>query len=117
MLTFDQLKTNLKEATHNSAAVDLGPHTKGMKPYSHGTYHKGFIDKTGDLKVSHKKVHDAAIKAGYRHTGSRDAGNGKTVHMYTKTAGPYADHKMDIRTHTGTGRVWTIDHDTTKDNS
>jgi len=116
MKTFKQIL----ESTKDYSAVKLDDHTKGMKKYSHGPYHTGYVDKEMSSGVSHKKLHTAAKAAGYTYYRKSDTnigGKDMTYHMYTKGGGPYTDHHMTITTPKGSDKVWNVEHKTAKDNS
>lgn len=111
---------NILSEITDHRAINLEPHTKGMKKYSHGTNHVGYIDKEMNAGVSHKKLHSALKDAGYAYTEKSDGsigGKEMTYHSYTKAGGPFTDHHVTITTPKGSGKVWNIEHKTSKDNS
>ena len=107
---------SLDEA-NNFDKINLSKHTKGLKAYSHGKHHEGYVDKGGG-NVVHKDIHKHALASGYHH--SRTFGDfaikGGQVHTYTKNAGPYATHSLAVHTN-GAGKVWNIEHGTHVDHS
>jgi len=118
-MIFEMIKEKLDEAK-DFTAINLAPITKGMKKYSHGQNHTGYVDKDFKTGASHKKMHDALTKSGYNYFKKTDGKIGDmdiTYHMYSKSAGPYADHNLTITTQKGNGKVWNVEHKTVKDNS
>ena len=116
MLTFSHFISE----SNDFKSINLGPHTKGMKKYSHGDNHVGYHDPEFKSGVTHKKLHSALVKAGYRYHRKDDGrigGKDVTYHLYHKPAGPYADHHLHIITPKGSGKVQTVEHKTIKDNS
>lgn len=116
MLSFSQFISEAKDIE----PVDLDPFVKGMKKYSHDDNHVGYVDKQFKSGVMYKKIHDALTKSGYKNFRKSDSKIGDmdvTYHMYSKSAGPYADHNLTITTQKGSGKVWNIEHKTAKDNS
>ncbi|MDA1317389.1 MAG: hypothetical protein O3B87_05215, partial [bacterium] len=84
-----------------------------MKKYSHGRDHVGYLDKEFKSGVTHKKIHDVLTKSGYNYFKKSDNKIGNmevTYHMYSKAAGPYADHNLTLTTQKGSSKVWNIDH-------
>lgn len=100
----------------NFDKIDLSKHTAGMKSFSHGPHHQGYLDHGG--KDIHKKLHQHALKSGYQQSRSfKDfAVKGGHVHTYTKAGGPYADHHLAIHTNAA-GKVWHVEHSTHVDRS
>jgi hypothetical protein len=116
MITFKQLLEQVKDFS----TLNLEPHTKGMKKYSHGPDHVGYVDKEMKSGASHKKLHSTAKTAGYTYYRKNDTkidGKDMTYHLYTKSGGPFVDHHMTITTPKGSDKVWSVEHKSVKDNS